>query len=59
MKKIFALICIVGLVLGASSCNDPNEDIFYDADHSKVSSGETGGSVGNEDMDVPPKSTVN
>lgn len=59
MKKIFALICIVGLVLGTSSCNDPNEDIFYDADHYKVSSGGTGGTVGDGDMDVPPKSTVN
>lgn len=59
MKKIFALICIVGLVLGTSSCNDPNEDIFYDADHHKVYTGGTGGSDNGGDMDVPPKSTVN
>lgn len=54
MKKLFSLLCIIGLFVATSACTDPNEDIWHDLDD-KV---ETGDADGGTDVkgqgDAPP-----
>jgi len=54
MKRLFASICILGLLLG-TSCSDPNEDVFHNIDQEAKIANTTGGDdTGGQHENPPP-----